>query len=508
MCRCCTRFAGRGTNSVQHPDSHEVLSVIPVQNSHRKGNFRRLISTSAVRLAAQYAMIYVILLLITLATLKWTSSRSVNDEIETEVRYHTDELIAQSEAMDPTEFSELIGSLSDDPEEDGFLYLLLQDDRVVAGSLHEWPEEIDREGTGEYSALWLEDDVLPGELFEDDAYLPVITTRLSENRYLLVTRHVEQSARLHELSEYLMEDFSLAVALALLLSVVLSTRMLKRMDEVRLTAADIMTGDLTRRVPVSHRNDEFDALASHLNSMLDRIQQLIQGIREVTDNIAHDLRSPLTRLRNQLDITSLEPRSESDYQQAIRNAINEADNLIRTFNSLLSIAQAEAGNHRGEWRSVNLNDLAHDLVDLFSPAAEEKHQKLILTTATNSNGNTIIEGSRDLLAQAIGNLLENAIKYSPEHGSIHCVIKPEKRHVSVEIRDCGPGIPESEHQRVIQRFVRLDDSRQTPGNGLGLSLVSAVASLYQARMIFNNANPGLSVVLKFPRRKRDPEPAY
>jgi signal transduction histidine kinase len=281
------------------------------------------------------------------------------------------------------------------------------------------------------------------------------------------------------------------------MGVTLGRAILRRVDTISRTAGEIMAGDLSQRVPLSDRNDEFDALADRLNTMLDRVQHLIKGIREVTDNIVHDLRSPLTRLRNRLEITVRKHRSEQEYAQAIHCGIEDAESLIKTFNALLGIAQAKAGNYRTQWGPVGLDRLASDLVALYRPVAEEKEQ----TLEFQDSGSVKITGSRDLLAQAISNLLENATKYTPEGGSIRLQLRRSAGAVEVVVSDTGPGIPESEREHVLERFVRLESSRHTPGNGLGLSLVKAVSKLHKAELLLGDASPGLVVTIRFPRTR-------
>ena len=343
--------------------------------------------------------------------------------------------------------------------------------------------------------VWIDEEDLPRGAYDDDAYLPVIAEEFPDGSRLLVGRGVEQAEDLQELAEFLVEGLGMAVLLALVISVTLGHTILGRMDTISGTAGEIMAGDLSQRVSISDRDDEFDALAAKLNHMLDRIQQLITGIREVTDNVAHDLRSPLTRLRNRLEVTLLEPRSGAEYRQAIQCGIADTESLIKTFNALLGIAQAEAGNHRTQWVPVELDKLASDLADLYRPVAEEKRQVLELYCSASA---TII-GSRDLLAQVLGNLLENAIKYTPKGGTIRLRVQPLMDFVEVNVSDTGPGIPESERGHVLERFVRLEGSRHTPGNGLGLSLVQAVAKLHEAELVLGDAGPGLSVTIRFPR---------
>jgi signal transduction histidine kinase len=464
-------------------------------------NLPRLFRTTAVRLALRYALVYAGLMGVLLAALYWTSSRYVDSQLETGLEQELFSLTSKFESGGLQKLAQAVSQREEHGLEEGRYYLLVGPDGArIAGNLSAWPPDSDISYDGKVHSVWVEDDIIPGKQYQDDAYWPVIAQELPDGSRLLLARSVRQAEDLQELTLYLMA-FILAVAvlLALAMGATLGRAILGRMDTISRAAGEIMAGDLSRRVPASGRNDEFDALADRLNSMLDRIQQLIKGIREVTDNVAHDLRSPLSRLRNRLEVALLEDRSDAEYRQAIGKTIEDTESLIKTFNTMLDIAQLDSGNNRKQWGRVDLNTLASDLGELYKPVAEMKGQEFSLETGEPAE----ITGSRDLLAQAIGNLLDNAIKYTPEGGTILLRVKRLEDAIEVMVRDSGPGIPAAEREHVLERFVRLENSRHTPGNGLGLSLVNAVAGLHGAELVLDDNRPGLIVTLRLPRIRVD-----
>jgi signal transduction histidine kinase len=287
----------------------------------------------------------------------------------------------------------------------------------------------------------------------------------------------------------------LVLLIGLVGGAVMSRNMLARLESINRTSAEIIDGDLSRRVSVGTAHDEFDVLANNLNAMLDRIERLMKGVREVTDSVAHDLRTPLTRLRNRLETTlrHLDPASNSAPE--IEAAVAETDQLITTFNALLLIAEADAGVARGEMGPIDLAPIVEDVAELYAPLAEEKEVALKIAPA----GATRIEGNRSLISQALANLVDNAIKYTPSGGRVIVTASETPQGVELRVADTGPGIPDSERARVVERFVRLDASRSAPGTGLGLSLVAAVARLHEARLVLEDNKPGLRALIRFPR---------
>jgi signal transduction histidine kinase len=453
-----------------------------------------LFRTTVVRFALRYTIIYLLVVALALILFHWTASRYINTDVKTALH---ERFLSLQQLFRADGQSALLANLRTElARQDGLLLSLYidSDGERLGGNLRDWPEEAEISLDGVVHGAWIDQELIPGDHYEDDPWLPVVATELPDGSRLLLSRHVDQARSVQIVTEFLTEVLGASFILALLLSLIMGRQILRRMETISLTAGDIMQGDLSQRIPISTRNDEFDALAQRLNSMLDRIQLLVRGMREVTDNIAHEMRSPLARLQSRLEVTLLEERSNQEYRQTLQQGIDDVDHLIHTFNALLSIAQAEAGNHRDPWQRVDLGVLAQDLTELYEAAAEERQQRLQLELTECGP----VLGSRDLLGQAVCNLLENAIKYSPVGGEIHLRVTRITNACEVSVIDNGPGIPPAERQRVLERFVRLQNSTHSAGNGLGLSFVRAVAILHQAELILDDANPGLVVTLRLP----------
>jgi signal transduction histidine kinase len=277
-----------------------------------------------------------------------------------------------------------------------------------------------------------------------------------------------------------------------------AVRVLRRIDSIASTSNKIMSGNLSERIPVTKRNDEFDGLAMSLNQMLDRIEQLLQGLKEVTDNVAHDLKTPLNRLRNKAEAALREGSDPATQREALETTITESDKLIRTFNALLMIARAEAGAPSGALTDVDVSAVAEDVADLYAPVAEEAG--MTLDTAVTEGIH--LRANRELIGQALVNLVENALKYFEKEdrtdGRITIGARRFGDRVLIEVGDNGPGIPQEERQRVMERFVRLEKSRTEPGSGLGLSLVAAVARLHKGELRIEDNQPGVRAVIDLP----------
>ena len=274
-------------------------------------------------------------------------------------------------------------------------------------------------------------------------------------------------------------------------------RVLRRIEGVNLAAARLMAGDMTERLPVSGSGDELDRLTAGLNTMLARIGELMAGLREVSDNIAHDLRTPLTRLRNHAEEALRTGKDEAAFRAALTRTIEESDGLIRVFDALLMIARAEAGADRTELSPVDVSGVVADVAELYEPLAEEKGFAL----RVEAEPSLMVEGRRELIGQALANLIDNALKYGATPLAPREIAVSAHRsgqEIAIEVADRGPGVAEADRDRVLDRFVRLESARSRPGSGLGLSLVAAVARLHGGALRLSDNAPGLRARLELP----------
>ena len=319
---------------------------------------------------------------------------------------------------------------------------------------------------------------------------------------LLVGRDLEERERLFGIIANAGQwSLALVIVLGLAGGFFVSRRVLNRVEAMTDKAQTIMAGDLAGRLPVAGTGDELDRLAEHLNAMLERIEALMRGLKEVSDNIAHDLKTPLTRLRNRCE-QALRGSAGVDYRAALEATIAESDELIRTFNALLMIARAESGQARDNMTEFDAAEIARDVGELYEPVAEEKG----IALKVDAPAAAPVRGNRELVSQALANLVDNAIKYAGPNGKLNgapaeIVVKAgnDGERISLSVADRGPGIAEADRGRVVERFVRLEQSRSEPGSGLGLSLAAAVARLHGGELKLEDNHPGLRSTIALPR---------
>jgi len=321
--------------------------------------------------------------------------------------------------------------------------------------------------------------------------------------HLLVGRDLDERERLFGIIVNAGQwSLALVIVLGLVGGFFVSRRVLSRIDAMTGTAQTIMAGDLSGRLPVAGTGDELDRLADNVNAMLERIEALMRGLKEVSDNIAHDLKTPLTRLRNRCEQALRNASGEASYRAVLESTIAESDELIRTFDALLMIARAESGQARDNMTEFDASEIARDVGELYEPVADEKGIALKIDAPATAP----VRGNRELVSQALANLIDNAIKYAGSNGKVNgvpaeIVVKAgnDGERITLSVADRGPGIPDADRGRVVERFVRLEQSRSEPGSGLGLSLASAVARLHGGELKLEDNHPGLRTTIALPR---------
>jgi signal transduction histidine kinase len=374
---------------------------------------------------------------------------------------------------------------------EGGLYLLADPSFTpVAGNLKVWPPAI-RVSNGS-------DNFIAPEWKPDGAGRPLLRATfetLPDGYHLLVGKDIgdlDEFAK--QIKATLLWGIVLIFVLAGVASVSVTRRTVGRIEAINATSRAIMQSGLGKRIPLRDTRDEWDQLAENLNLMLDRIETLIGEVKQVTDNVAHDLRTPLSHMRGRLEKAYSRSR-DSDYDQSlIGDTMADLDGVLRMFASLTRISQIEANDRKAALPTVNLSDIAREVVELFDAASEEKGGHL---NAVGDQG-VLVAGDRDLLFDAVANLVDNAIKHGREAGQVTVEVTQTDGNAIISVTDNGPGIPIDECQHVLKRFYRLEQSRRTPGNGLGLSLVAAVASLHGASIEMVDNAPGLKFQLRFP----------
>lgn len=468
--------------------------------------------TSTVRLTATFILIFIIFSILLLAFIGWQSSvqiqRQQADDIDREVKVL--QRIDMNQGIRALAFAVDRVSRSPGP---GVYYLGDASGQYLLGNVSDVPVEVLRE-PGTYSFSYERTNALadtppaadgpgprdgPAARPPKGGYAVVRSVVLSNGMRLVVGRDVVER---RGFSAIIVQSFLFGVLGIILFSVlaggITARRVLKRIDTIRDTSTKIMSGNLSERVPVTRRNDEFDGLATNLNAMLDRIEQLLQGLKEVTDNVAHDLKTPLTRLRNQAETALRDGASDASRQQALETTIAESDRLIQTFNALLLIARAEAGTPSGALSDIDVSAIVADVAELYGPVAEDEN--IVVETAIDPGVH--LHANRELIGQAMVNLLENAVKYAKPDGDgqgrITVGLRRAAGRVLIEVADNGPGIPEADRKRVLERFVRLEVSRSEPGSGLGLSLVDAVTRLHGGTFRIEDNAPGVRAVIDLP----------
>jgi signal transduction histidine kinase len=455
----------------------------------------KVVRTTAFKLSVIYFAVFSIFAVAFVLYLSWNTNAlleaQLKDTIEAEIRG----LAEQGRSGGLAAIFQTIEQRSHTPG--ASLYLITDvNGRILTGNISQVPADLfERSGMGMITVPY------ERNLGEGPRHVAMVQVlRLPGGFWMLVGRDIGEREEFREIiGRALIWAVALLIGLALVSWFFVSRRVLKRIDSVAVTSRRIMAGDLSRRLEVTGTGDEFDRLANSLNAMLERIEHLLIQLRDVSDNIAHDLKTPLTRLRNRVEATLAGPPSDEAYRTALVATIEESDRLIQTFNALLMIARIETGPPDGALTEVEAGGIVRDVVELYEPVAEEKGVELEAVTPEP----VTLKASRELLGQALANLVDNAIKHGLPEGAeqpLRIVMSTarEGNDLVLRVADNGVGIPEADRERVLQRFVRLEKSRSTAGSGLGLSLVNAVVAFHNGSIELADNHPGLVVTMRLP----------
>ena len=453
---------------------------------------RQLFRTSALRLALRYALLNVTVLAVALAVLFVVVTHYVDGQIESALAGELAAL-ASLPAEHRLESVRVLSALRGEERQLRYYRLETAAGQMVAGNIETWPTTLPVDGVVRVT------DLKVAETDHDDEAttgFSAVAMQLSDGGRLLVAQAAGALEDLREIALGLAAAvLGLAALLSLALGVSLGWQWLQRIEAINHTAGKIAAGDLTQRVEAGGRGDEFDLLAGHLNRMLTRIEAAVAGMREVSDNVAHDLRKPLARLKTRIDVVLNQPRATAEYRVALADTAVDADELMRNFDALLSIARLEAGSDIASPQSFDLAALTRRVTELYADEAEDTGRPFSFDLMDR----LIVNGQPALITQALANLLDNAFKYTSPDVPVTVRLTQENGHAMLAVSDKGKGIPLQEHARMTERFTRGDAARTRAGSGLGLALVKAVMYAHAGALEMGETpGGGLTVRLSFP----------
>jgi len=461
----------------------------------------RILKTTAFRLMAIYLLVIIVASIAVASYMAWKTNTLMTQQLVETISAEVKGLAEQYRIGGSSALASAIGARSRRPGSSLYFFGAHKGQKI-AGNINRIPNSLIKStGGAQFKYVWQDDQL------KETRHAVGIPFHVSGNLVLVVGRDIEAQL---EFTNATRKIFFLGLgALAVFglgAGLLVSRNLLNRINTISDTSKSIMAGDLSERIPVTGSDDELDRLSANLNSMLARIETLMIGMRQVTDNIAHDLKTPINRIRIGAEEALIAPEGKEAQRNALQATIEEADNLIKTFNALLKIARLEAGADSEQKDSVDVSQVLEEIAELYEPVIDEANMKLVVSNTEPLR----ILADRQLISQAIANLVDNAIKYSS--GSDQEQVDGNKTielaavsfgdRVRLIIADQGEGISSEDHRRVFGRFVRLEDSRSKPGSGLGLSMVRAIVKAYGGTIDLKDNDPGLRVVLSFPMCSR------
>lgn len=474
-----------------------IFSHSATQPLSHESRLSRLLSTFTFRLALVYVGLFGVSITVLFAFIYAFAmsylSEQISDAIHTQYTYLIDEYRENGSSALEARIKELVAS----DEEGTEVYLLInQKNEKLAGNMQAWPEFAVRESAFEKDGQWVHFRIVdPRGGALNGIEVRAITKPISKWRSILVGKSLQNITQIEKtIVQTFWASLALTVAMAFIGAMVMTRSVGRRINVINRSAKTIMGGHLSVRIPFTSGGDEFDELSSNLNRMLDRIENLLQSLSEFANNIAHDLRSPLNRIITRLDAGLRGIERDNPARGLLEKNIHDLQDLVATFNSILKISELEANTEFRQFEPCDLAVILHNLVEFYEPYAAGKQIALTHQLAAPA----IVYGEKNLLAQAFANLLDNAIKFTPEDGRIDISCISDGHYAQITVADSGPGIPQEYREKVFEKFFRLEQSRHTKGNGLGLSLVAAVARIHNATVSLGDNAPGLQITVRIP----------
>jgi signal transduction histidine kinase len=452
----------------------------------------RTFRTASFRLSVLFAGLFALCFTILMSITYFATTTAMHDQLRRSIEDESAALVADAANESASAIADDVNErLQTSPGANKYYYFRDASGRKLAGNLGQ-PVGLEGWHEGPFSRTLVAD---AGLSMDQDHELWGRGTTLPGGSFIFIGQDAYQVISTQEIIlQTLIWSAIAAFIIAIVAGIFASQRFLGRIDAINTTSQAIMNGRLKERIPIKGALDEMDRLSANLNRLFDGNQALLESLTQVTTNIAHDLRSPLSRLRQALDSARVEGKPRKIYLAAIETAIDEADTLLATFSGLLRIAQIESGSPKSGFQLVYFSEIAERVARAYQPVAEDMDK----TLTTLIEPELEITGDRDLLTQMLANLIENAIHHTPAQTRIHLKLERDRHEIVAMVSDSGPGIPPEERQKVFERFYRLDASRTAPGSGLGLSLVAAVASLHDIRIELSDNHPGLRAVMRIP----------
>lgn len=448
---------------------------------------RKLLNSTIFRLTLLYAAFFCISIILILTFVYFATVREIEDRIKHRITTQIAQAVTVFKQRGIKGLEKQTAEFMEEDDEGIFIYVLVDNTgKVLVGNMENWPEDIT------YSQDWLMFDI---ESRSQDAGIHILARdkTLTGGYRLLVGYSLIEADRTKKV---ILDVVTASIMLALIITAfggtLFSSVIRRRLEKVNQICSQVIGGNLDVKVPVTGSGDEFDNLSGNVNAMLTRITELVTGLKQTSDNIAHDLRTPLNRHRIRLEgMLSHEP-DPARLTKNIKSGIDEIDSIVETLNSILRISQAQSGVASGHIVTFELSGVIMNVVDFYEEFASQKN----ISLQSNIPDNIMVTGDKPLITQAIANLIDNAIKYTPSGGTISVTLTLAVPYIECIVADNGTGIPPALYDKVKERFFRMEASRTSQGTGLGLSLVDAVAKLHRGELIFEDNHPGLRAILR------------